>query len=63
MTEAEREKEAYSRQSEGGRSETTRKPYKHRCVTMYGGRVMEKGRQWKREGVAGEGKDGDKGLK
>lgn len=30
---------------------------------MYGGRVMEKGRQWKREGVAGEGKDGDKGLK
>ena len=39
-----------------------RMPYKDRCVTMYGGRVEEKGGWWKREGVADEGKDGDKGT-
>lgn len=39
-----------------------RMPYKDRCVTMYGGRVQEKGGGWKKEGVADEGKDGDKGI-
>lgn len=39
-----------------------RMPYKDRCVTMYGGRVKEKGGWVEKEGVADEGKDGDKGM-
>lgn len=42
MTESEGERRIVDR-GKGGRAETVRMLYKDRCVTMYGGRVAEKG--------------------
>lgn len=62
MTETERERCGVDREK-GGRGETARMQDKDRCVTMYGGRVKEMKRGgWIKEGVASEGRDGDKGL-